>query len=130
PYESDNPDMKQYDTIDEILQMTNCPDKTLFIYSMWEGYMKPGDNINERYVKLQNRFSQFGAKVAHLHTSGHATMDVLRQVCEKVNPTTAIIPIHREKGNDFNLTGISPELQTKVITNDYKTDGLEITFVK
>lgn len=128
PYESDNPETNRHDILDEILEMTNSPEKTLFIYSMWDGYLRPGDNLNERFMKLQNRFKQFGATVVSLHTSGHATMETLREVCETVKPSTAIIPIHRERGKDFNLTGITPELLAKVVTEDCTKDGIEITF--
>ncbi len=120
---------KFHDFLNDILPMLN-PKQTLFIYSLWEGYINREDTLMPDYVKLRNRFqsADFPAEVRNLHTSGHATMETLRRVCETLNPSTAIIPIHREKGSDFKDTKISPELQEKIVTKDCTLNGIEISF--
>ena len=62
----------------------------------------------------------------YLHTSGHASRETLAQVCNLVNPHTAIIPIHTEKGSDFTSLDIPEELKNKVVTNDTIVDDIEI----
>ena len=68
--------------LDLILPMLPLEEKPLLIYSMWEGYINRDDARNVDYINLQNRF----AEVTQLHTSGHATADTLRCVCELTNP--------------------------------------------
>ena len=78
--------------LDSILPILHMEEKPLLIYSMWNGYINRNDTKNEEYVKLQKRF----ANVVQLHTSGHATIDVLRNICKQVNPRLAILPVHKE----------------------------------
>ncbi len=106
------------------------PSQTLLIYSMWKGYVTRKDTMSENIVSMQELFKtdRFLAPILNLHTSGHATMETLREVCETLNPSTAIIPIHREKGSDFKDTNISPELQEKIVTKDCTLNGIEICF--
>ena len=58
------------------------------VYSMWEGYLK--DASMEGLLKF---FAQKGIKRVNLHTSGHASVDTLKKVVEKVKPKI-LIPIH------------------------------------
>jgi len=59
------------------------------IYSMWNGYLE-GDTENKSLSSLVKTFDS----VYHLHTSGHATVEAIYDVCNAVAPRTAIIPIH------------------------------------
>lgn len=120
---------KYQEYLDQILPMLS-PSDTLFIYSMWSGYIDEGNTQNPEYVKLQKRFTgpEFPSKVLRLHTSGHATVDTLREVCQLTNPRLAIIPIHRDDRTDFRTIGISPELQQKVITTESVVAGIRIYF--
>ena len=110
--------------LDLILPMLPVEGKPLLIYSMWEGYINRNDTRNENYINLQNRFSE----VTQLHTSGHATTDTLRRVCELTNPRLAILPIHRDKETDFSSIGIPSQLQKKIITTSCKLHN-DIDFV-
>lgn len=67
---------------------------------------------------LQKRF----AEILPLHVSGHATMNVLHDICKLTNPRLAIIPIHKEKNTDFSSVGIPFYLQKKIVTA-YRTLG-------
>lgn len=100
------------------------PEKTLFIYSMWNGYITNGRTQNTAYIELQKLFSS--CKIRHLHTSGHATSEVLRKVCDLTRPRLAIIPIHREATTDFRSTGISLSLQEKIVTESCTVNGISI----
>lgn len=108
-----------------ILPMLPAEEKPLLIYSLWEGYISRNDIKNEEYIKLQNHFKN----VVQLHTSGHATIDALRNICELANPQFAILPIHKEKETDFSTIGIPPQLQEKIVTTSCRLSNIDIEFL-
>jgi len=61
-------------------------EKSIVIYSMWKGYLK-----NKPMIDFLN-----GINYKYAHTSGHATKEAIKAVCEAVKPKRAIIPIHSE----------------------------------
>ena len=65
-------------------------DDCLIIYSMWKGYLN-GEAKNEKMVDFLAPY-----KYTYLHTSGHATTDAIKEVCDTVRPKNAVIPIHTE----------------------------------
>lgn len=103
---------KYFNQVEELLEQLPA-EQTLLIYSMWSGYIKDGENQNPDYVRLWERFEHKEA----LHTSGHASPETLAEVCNLINPTTAIIPIHSEHSKDFAKLDISEELKNKVTTS-------------
>lgn len=112
--------------LDRILPILPIEEKPLLIYSMWNGYINHDDTRNEEYIKLQERFRD----VIQLHTSGHATIETLRNVCELANPRFAILPIHRDKGTDFSSIGIPSQLQDRIITTSCKlSNDIDIEFL-
>ena len=112
--------------LDRILPILPIEEKPLLIYSMWNGYINHDDTRNEEYIKLQERFTD----VIQLHTSGHATIETLRNVCELANPRFAILPIHRDKGTDFSSIGIPSQLQDRIITTSCKlSNDIDIEFL-
>ena len=111
--------------LDSIFPILPMEEKPLLIYSMWNGYINRNDTKNEEYVKLQKRF----ANVVQLHTSGHATIDVLRNICKQVNPRLAILPVHKEKESDFSSIGIPSRQQEKIITTNCIINGVDIAFL-
>jgi hypothetical protein len=71
----------------------------LVIYSIWNGYLKQPNN---RFKSLMEGFQN----VIHIHTSGRATLQAIKKVCDTVTPSQAIIPIHSTnsvKLESFNL---------------------------
>ena len=110
--------------LDRIFPLLPAQEKPLLIYSLWEGYINRSDTRNESYLKLQNRF----ADVVRLHTSGHATADTLRDICELTNPRLAILPIHKEKEADFSSIGIPVRLQEKIRVTDCTINDIDIAF--
>ena len=57
-------------------------------YSQWLGYLKQPDGI-----ALKSWFDGAGAKAAHLHTSGHASIADLKAFAAAMKPKV-LIPIH------------------------------------
>ncbi len=97
-------------------------EKVLFVYSMWGGYLNEGIHRKQEYVELWKLF----VNREELHTSGHATAATLAEVCKKVNPVSAIIPIHSEFSQNFDKLRISDELKNKIITKTMKMKNVKI----
>ena len=75
----------------------------LLIYSMWDGYVNP-DKPETNDKKLKELYDSFpeGRRVK-LHTSGHAVREALEEMIAVVNPSDAIIPMHTENKNKYEL---------------------------
>lgn len=111
---------EQLDNLMTLLQK----EETVFIYSQFLGYILPD---HKAYNANTDKFvHSHDWNCEYLHTSGHALKETLAQVCNLVNPHTAIIPIHTEKGSDFTSLDIPEELKNKVVTNDTIVDDIEI----
>ena len=82
--------------------MKQFPDH-LFIYSMWEGYL---DGI----AKIDDIASMVPSGYEYLHTSGHATRDAIRKVCDTVKPKI-IIPIHGQSPQEFKKMGLCGDVE-------------------
>ena len=68
-------------------QMKNIDDGN-YIYSMWKGYLD--QEKNKKFTKyLEDR----GFNFHHIHTSGHADVNTLKELADAINPKF-IIPIH------------------------------------
>ncbi|MDR1582861.1 MAG: MBL fold metallo-hydrolase [Prevotellaceae bacterium] len=106
----------QFQPVKELLEQLSA-EQTLLIYSMWSGYIKDGENQNPDFVRLIDLF-KFKFKYEELHTSGHASPETLAKVCNLINPTTAIIPIHSECSKEFRELAISDELKDKIKMNE------------
>ena len=65
------------------------------LFSMWDGYLH-GPCKNDRLAEFLDGFP-----VIHLHTSGHAGPETLREVCRTVSPHRGLIPIHGEVPEAF-----------------------------
>lgn len=116
---------KFHTLLDQILPILPTEEPPILIYSMWDGYINREDTKNEDYIRLQERFTN----VVSLHTSGHATKDVLCDICEQVNPRLAILPIHKEKDTDFSSIGIPTHQQEKIVTTNCTLGNIDIAFI-
>jgi len=95
--------------------------ETVLVYSMWKEYINPhSKHANERYLSLAGRFTN----VKHLHASGHASADCLAEVCNLVNPTRGIIPIHSEKSHVFAELALEDDLKAKIVTESAIIKGV------
>jgi len=87
--------------------------ETVLIYSMWEEYINPASkHAIQRYLDFVGKFPV----VKNIHTSGHASAGFLADVCNLVNPTSGIIPIHSEYSADYQKLPIDKDLKSKIIT--------------
>ena len=88
--------------------------ETVLIYSMWKEYINPYSKHSvKRYLDFVEKFPV----VKKIHTSGHASADCLVEVCNLVNPTSGIIPIHSEHSANFKKLPIKGDLKTKITTS-------------
>ena len=95
-----------------------------FLYSQFMGYILP------KHSAFQQRTYDFvhshNWNLEYLHTSGHASREALEEVCKKVNPRLAIIPIHRDAESDFRSLDIPQELKDRVVTKSTSIEDVEI----
>ena len=82
--------------------MAKFPD-SLFVYSMWKGYL-------DGAAKIEAISTMVPSDYVYLHTSGHATREAIRKVCETVRPKT-IIPIHGVMPEAFKDLGVDGEVK-------------------
>ena len=114
------------DYIDSLLPLL-VKYETILIYSMWKEYINPkSKHVNKRYLAFVDKFPQ----VSKIHTSGHASADCLASVCNLVNPTKGIIPIHSENSGDYHKLPIREDLKDKIITENKKIDEVIIEIIR
>lgn len=77
-------------------------DSDTWIWSMWSGYLR-----QESTRMMQDFFAP--CKKVHLHSSGHASPELLRRFAESMRART-IIPVHGEKWLEYTdaFTGLTP----------------------
>jgi len=99
------------------------PNETVLIYSMWKEYVNSsGKHAVQRYLDFVSMFPN----VEKLHTSGHASAECLADVCNLVNPTLGIIPIHSEQSDNYRKLDINDTLKWKIITTSQCIEEVEI----
>ena len=97
--------------------------ETVLIYSMWKEYINPDSkHAIKRYLDFVEKFPC----IKKIHTSGHASADCLVEVCNLVNPTLCIVPIHSEHSADFQKLPIKDELKSKITTTSKIFDEVMI----
>ena len=90
-------------------------EKPVIIYSMWDGYVKEGNKAaNRAWIEFLRKQQAKGVEIIPLHTSGHATAQMLTDVINAVNPREEIVPIHTEFAEKFQELKISEELKQKI----------------
>ena len=100
--------------------MKEFPNSVL-IYSMWKGYI---DKAHSAYDEYKGTFVEkaiaSGSNFEYLHTSGHASVESLKQICELTN-AKMILPIHCESPEDFSNLGVTGKV---IVLQD--GDGLKL----
>ncbi len=92
-------------TVQETMKVFNDEDSWL-IYSMWNGYSVEGkDYTNKDIIKIRELFGQrvFDGTHDGFHTSGHADVETLEEVCTIVNPKIGVIPIHKDADTEYSM---------------------------
>lgn len=80
------------------------------IYPMWSGYAESdSESANEEVIRIRNLFPdrRYDGVKDSFHTSGHADVQTLREVCQTVKPRIGVIPIHKEAGHKYEELGLS-----------------------
>lgn len=67
------------------------------VYSQWRGYLDKGD---DRTGKLKSFIGDYALDLEPVHTSGHATVDKLKEFVSAVRPSR-IIPVHTQHPGKF-----------------------------
>lgn len=90
---------------------------------MWKEYINPGSkHAKKQYLDFIEKFPV----VKTVHTSGHASADCLADLCNLVNPTSGIIPIHSEDSSLFQELPITDELKLRIITKSKEVEDVII----
>ena len=83
-------------TNDAIWELLPFNDKSAIIYSMYCGYLKPGDFAAGFDLKAKKA----GATFHKIHTSGHATFDDLKKIVLGISPQY-VVPMHTTSPQSF-----------------------------
>ena len=82
----------------------------LLIYSMWSGYLdKKHAAFDEYKCRFIDKATAAGSQLMQLHTSGHATTEDIKKVCE-ITQAKTVVPIHCEGPENFRLLGINADI--------------------
>ena len=98
------------------------------IYSMWNGYAEKGkEYTNENILNIRALFGDriYDGTYDGFHTSGHADIETLEEVCTLVKPTIGVIPIHKEENTQYNMDRVK---EYKIFTeSETVSDKVSIT---
>lgn len=89
----------------------------VIIYSMWDGYVREyntgedGEKVEnkakkQKWIDFLKKQEDNGVEVYHLHTSGHASPEMLTDVIRAAAPTDEIRPMHTEHPEMFEKLDI------------------------
>ena len=94
--------------LDEVMHYCK-PEETCLVYSMFKGYIDPKHKAYN--PTLHSFVNQFPRHVI-CHTSGHASKECLEKVCTLIDPSLAIIPIHKE--GTFDALSLPSHIESKI----------------
>ncbi len=88
----------------------------VLIFSMWKGYLDPDYKaFNRQWYDFIERQRAKGIEVnCDLHTSGHATPDMIARVINAVDPQDKLYPMHTEKREEFENLPIKEEIKERL----------------
>lgn len=82
----------------------------LLIYSLWTGYLNKSHSAFDEYKNdFIERAMTAGSGLIYLHTSGHATAEDIKKVCE-ITQAKTVVPIHCERPENFLSLGVKAEI--------------------
>ncbi len=97
---------------------------------MWNGYAEEGKEYsNADVIGIRNLFGDriFDGTHAGFHTSGHADVGTLEEVCATVKPRIGVIPIHKDASTLYDMDKVKGY---KIFTeSEIVSDNLAITLV-
>jgi ribonuclease J len=78
------------------LERINGLEGGALIYSMWEGYLE------QPYIKnFKLYMKERGVSWHNIHTGGHATLDALKKMVERLQPKV-LVPIHTQEPGEYS----------------------------
>lgn len=87
----------------------------VLIYSMWDGYVDSEHKAKKQeWIDFLAAQEKKGVEVKHLHTSGHATAEMIKDMIISVKPQEEIVPIHTECKEAFGDLNIGEELKKRI----------------
>lgn len=85
----------------------------ILVYSAWDGYYKdPAQiEINPNYKLFRESFS----RVVDIHTSGHADRKAITSVISTVNPSLAVVGIHKDAEASLSSLPLEERIKKKIV---------------
>ncbi len=89
----------------------------VLVFSMWNGFLDPKHKaFNKKWYDFIERQKEKGIEVNYdLHTSGHATTDMIAKVINAIDPQDALYPMHTEKHDEFKELPIKEEIKDRIV---------------
>ncbi len=81
-------------------------DEPWLVYSMWNGYAdEEKDYANDDIIAIRKLFGNriLDGSREGFHTSGHADVETLAEICSLVKPRIGVIPIHKDECSRFDM---------------------------
>lgn len=92
------------------------------IYSIWKGYyIGTEEQKNKNVIDFVNLFH---GNYHYLHTSGHADVETLEDVCRITNPSIGVIPIHKDRNTRYEDLSVANVVN--VISKTTTIDDVEM----
>lgn len=101
--------VSQIDLIKDMLEQYD-DEPAYLIYSLWQGYYKGTEKqVNSQIIELRALFSNriMDGVYDGFHTSGHADVKTMEDVCRILRPRLGIIPIHKETISSYQSLDIA-----------------------
>ncbi len=108
----------------------------VIIFSQWDGYVKEyfiGENgerkenraKNQAWIDFLEKQKEKGVEIKYLHTSGHASAEMIAKVIRETAPTDEIWPMHTEHPEMFEKLDIGEYADKVVQQNENYIAGVE-----
>ncbi len=101
--------VSQIDLIKDMLEQYD-DEPAYLIYSLWQGYYKGTEKqVNSQIIELRALFSNriMDGVYDGFHTSGHADVKTMEDVCRILRLRLGIIPIHKETLSSYQSLDIA-----------------------
>lgn len=121
--------VSQMELIKEMLKQYN-DEPAYLIYSLWQGYYNGTEKqINPKVVELRSLFPDriLDGVYDGFHTSGHADVDTLEEVCRILRPRLGIIPIHKDALTTYKSLEIAKEFN--IIESSMRISNVDISIL-
>ncbi len=108
---------KYLDAFVEAYREKRIDQMPVLIFSMWKGYLNPKHKaFNRKWYDFLEKQKKKGIEINYdLHTSGHATTEMLAEVINAIDPQDKIYPMHTECAGEFKDLPIREELKTRIV---------------